>query len=175
MPPKKDSGNLLFLKAKRQASTYFVGISKKDTVNQLKNVLVDMINQSGGLKLDDSPVPMNDDLEQINDQQMVVPKIGLNDSSDSEEENHDAGKNQNDDSNDAKSDDTEMNDPNRVKLTVDEITLGSFDNMNNIYSSNVSELTIEDGTKIETLFLQDFALIPFKYKDENFNIFKPQD
>lgn len=173
MPPKKDSTGVIFLKLKRQSSAYFVRISKKDTVLQLKNVLADMINQTGGLRLVDKPIPINDVMDVMNDQNIDIPKVGLNDNSDSEMDNDVADTTDN--KNDTELNQTGINDPNIVKVSFEDLSLGAFEDQNNIYNTNIGEFTYEDTDKLESLPLQEFNIIPFKYKDEKFELFKPLD
>lgn len=173
MAPKKDTKDVIFLKLKRQSSAYFVTISKGETVLQLKNLLVAMINQTGGLRITDKPIPINDVMDIMNDSYLEVPEIGLNDSSDSETNSNTNEENEN--KNSTGSAQTELSDPNLVKVDVKDITLGMFEDQINIYTTQPTELEIDDTAKIESLSLQDFNIIPFRYKDEKFEIFKPLD
>lgn len=177
MPPKKNiNKELLILKVKRQASTYVVDLSIKDTVQVLKDKMVDMINSTNGLKVDDSPVTLEVqdmlDTEKLHD--VKVPQIGLDDSDSDADQDHDLEVQHDNNNGDVSSLATELNNDSNVQISAEHITLGVIDDPNNIYDSQITDLDVTDSTKISTLGLQDFATLAFRFKDETYKIYKPQ-
>lgn len=178
MPPKKASKNLLVLKLKRQSSTYVVESNANGTLDDLKVKLTTMINSTNGLKKDDTPISL-DVQDSMNLSAGVdhvpVPKIGLNDSSDSETEKAIA-ENSEDEAIDIeeKSTATELNDNSHIQVSADQIIIGKFENGADIYASAIEEFDEADDSKLDKLDLEDFASLAFKLKDEEFKIYKPQ-
>lgn len=144
-----------------------VNLPASSYASEIKNQLVEMINCTNGLKLNDEAVKLSDEdlLDKLPD--VEVPKIGL-DSSDSEAE--DTSNN----NNSIESAETEINDFTRIQITADDITLGLFQDVNDIYESKINELDLTDNDiKISQLELSNFSVVAFKYKDEKFSIYKP--
>lgn len=133
-----------------------------------------MINSTNGVKINDKPVSLEDQAALAGtgliNVDVSVPKIGLNDS-DSESDN---ASNNNDNDNETKSTATELNDNSNIKINTQDIIFGKFENINDIYNSQIVEFDVSDDTKINKLSLQDFTSLAFKLKSENFAIFKPQ-
>jgi hypothetical protein len=176
MPPKKNRANIKIIKVKRQATTYMVDISLKDTVDTLKEKLVQMINTTDGLKLIDKPIGLQEQdsmkLADINNESIKIPNIDLIDDSDSETENN-VNNDKNNDQID--SDETKSNsNQNSIQISADGIKLGVFNDPNDIYNSEIADLDVEDTTKVEKLNLQDFATLAFKYGDEPYTIYEPK-
>lgn len=176
MPPKKTNTDLVILKLKRQSSTYILDLNVKDTVATIKEKLVVLINSTNGLKIIDNPISLDlqSSLEHNEaDKDIAIPKIGLNDSSDSDS-NNDNNDDDDDLNNDTKSTATEINNNSNIRVTTDDIFLGKFENSNDIYDSKIIEFDELDSTKLGKLQLQDFTTFAFKLKSEDFKIYKPQ-
>lgn len=137
-----------------------------------------MINSTNGIKLNDQPVSLDsvDAMNTILDNPNIeVPKIGLNDSdSENDDDGIENGNVVKDNDVEDKSVGTELNDNAQIEVSVTDVCLGTFDDINDIYRSKITELDTSDETKIDKLNLQDFVSIAFRYKDEEFRIYKPQ-
>lgn len=173
MPPKKNNADLLLLKLKRQASTYLVECNVNDTLGELKQKLTKMINSTNGIKVNDEPISLDvrdSIIMQADTKRVPMPKIGLNDS----DSDADAKGDEDVDIDDGKSTATEKNDASNVRVSVDAIKIGNFENSNDIYASKITEQSEPDETKLKGLGLQDFVALAFKLEGEEFRIYKPQ-
>ncbi|CAI8509185.1 unnamed protein product [Pichia kudriavzevii] len=167
MPPKKSNEKPLILKAKRQSTTYMLDVSLKNTISQLKEKLVNMINTTGGLYVNNLPHKLDTDALHIPDNDIEIPQIGLKNSSDSENEEV---KSRSVDDNGSVATRISGNSP--VQITTEDITLAIFDDQNDIYHSKIRNLELDDSAKIAELNLHDFMCLAFKFKDEEFKIFQ---
>lgn len=158
MPPKASKTEII-LKAKRQASIYFITVLANDTISTLKSKIVEIVNNSGGLTLNDELKPINEEEIQAPEE---IPMIGnmSNSSSDNEE-----GKGDEDDGYDT--DDTApMVFSNKRQISIDDLQLGVFNN-----EGEMTELENNDNMKISSFQWNDFTTIGFKLKNEQFHIF----
>lgn len=128
-----------------------------------------MVNGTGGLKIDDKPIPLTDQdemiIEGVNDELIKAPNIGLMDNSDSDDNtNHEINNEI----------DTEINgtDSKDTQITINDIHLGLFSDNNDIYNSEIKDMEFSDSTKIDTLNFQDFVNLAFRYKDEPYTIYE---
>lgn len=169
MPPKSSTPNVRIIKIKRQGTTYMMEVPLKSTFLDLKNTLMLMVNGTGGLKIDDKPIPLSDQDEILargmSDNSIKVPDIGLVDDSDSDTDLEN-GKN-----------DTEINsntNSNNIQITVNNIHLGSFTDNHDIYNCEINDMAVSDSTKIENLNFQDFVSLAFRYDNEPYIIYEPK-
>lgn len=180
MPPKKVITNTLILKLKRQSTTYMVEIPSDQTVSELKSCLVNMINSTNGLKMDDSLESLDENGELNVNDKIEIPNIALDESdSDSDDDlnlntNSNRGQQVDIENSEAKSASTEINDKSRLRVSNDDIVLGIFTDTNDIYTSTVEPLNEDVDVKLENLNFQDFTPIAFKYTDEKFKFYKPR-
>ena len=180
MPPKKVIINTLILKLKRQSTTYMVEIPSDQTVSELKTCLVNMINSTNGLKMDDSLKSLDENGELNVNDKIEIPNIALDESdSDSDADlnsntNSNIGQQVDIENSEAKSASTEINDKSRLRVSNDDIVLGIFTDTNDFYTSTVEPLNEDVDVKLENLNFQDFTPIAFKYKDEKFKFYKPR-
>lgn len=158
MPPKSSKSQTL-VKVKRQASIYFVSVLPTDTIATLKAKIVDIVNKSGGVIVNDElkpPAEGNDGTGSA----PTVPVIGAVDNS-SDEEPMD----QDDEGYDT--DDTApMVTPNSKLISLDQIELATQS-----AEGEMEALDADDKTKIQGLSWQDFTTVVFKLPNEEFAIF----
>lgn len=173
MPPKKTNQDLLIIKLKRQSSTYIVDCNQKDSIGDLKKKLAHMINSTNGLKLDDRPVSLAEMDALIDKDNIPVPNIGMNDS-DSESDGEINADDNDIKAKDSNSNSTELNDDSCVQVSEDDITLGTFTDPSDVYTSSVEVIDLPDSTKLNKMNNQDLGSLAFKIKSEEFKIYKPQ-
>lgn len=154
MPPKSAPKHLI-IKAKRQASVYFITVLPNDTFGTLKAQIAEIVNHSGGLIIDDALNPISEA-----DEIPEIPTIGANlDSSSDEEDAKEA-----DDG--YETDDTApMIAPARKQISIDDIDIALYPSLTELQEDNMKIQDFDES-------IDDFAEVVFKMKnEESFNVY----
>ncbi|ODV85395.1 hypothetical protein CANARDRAFT_7510 [[Candida] arabinofermentans NRRL YB-2248] len=184
MPPKKQITKPIILKFKRQSQTIFIQIEINKTIKDLKYQLIEIISQTGGLKINNQAVKLHDlnddddaDGEGADDgdgnngmMDIEIPKPSF-DISDDDDDDDDDGE---DDDGDVTKE-TIVGDLGIVNLTsIEDIKL-SLCSSNTIYEGpyDIFDDDDDETTTIEQLQLKDFDTFIFALNDEEFNVYKP--
>ena len=149
-------------KFKRQSQTVFVTATPRETFGVLVTRLVDTINKTGGLKLENEPIGLDNEDDDGNEDlelpDIDIPKPSFETASSDEEQ-------QNSDEKDT--------DAGNVQLDAEKLKFALPRDPSDIYQGGFEDMDCKTSDKISNLALTDYSVIAFALKDEDFRICQP--
>lgn len=142
----------VIIKFKRQAQTVFVTATPRETYGVLISRLVDTINGSGGLRLDNHPHKLQD-----KDSDIDIPQPSFDVASDDDDD-----------------DDDDTAKPGTIQVAADKLKFALPKDASDIYRSGYIDLECTDSDRMDELGLEDNSVVAFALKDEEYEICEPE-